>query len=310
MMSIPKLLFTSFLAIAAGVTSTVSAQADLTVIRPGNNVWYTTAGDNASGYSAVKWGVEGDVPVPADYDGDGILDIAVWRPSDGIWYINRSTDGSVAYFSWGKTTQHPTGGLPDVPVTGDYDGDSIGDIAVWRPDTGVWYVLFSSENFDPLKSGVFSWGRLGDIPVQADYDGDGRDDHAVFRSMENRWYIFRSQSQTWSVKAFGLAGQDMLVPADYSGDGKADIAVYRSGTWWIEDSTTGAIEALEFGFADGIPVPADYDNDGAVDLGVFREGQWYINKSTDGSLASFRFGLAGDVPLNSLAARPSIVGVP
>ncbi len=309
MISLPKILFAAVLAVFAGA-SAVSANADVTVFRPGNNIWYTTSMDDAGGYSATKWGVEGDLPVPADYDGDGIMDIAVWRPSSGMWYINLSSDGSVKYISWGMTTQHPTGGLPDVPVTGDYDGDGSADVAVWRPDTGVWYMLFSSEAFSPLKPGVFTWGQLGDIPVQADYDGDGRDDHAVFRSMENRWHIFLSESRAWSVKMFGLAGHDLLVPADYSGDGKADIAIYRSGTWWIEDSTTGQIEALEFGFADGVPVPADYDNDGTVDLGVFREGQWYINKSSDGSLASFRFGIAGDVPLNSLAARPSIVGVP
>jgi hypothetical protein len=38
----------------------------------------------------------GDVPVPADYDGDITTDFAIYRPSTGEWYIKPSS-GSTAW---------------------------------------------------------------------------------------------------------------------------------------------------------------------------------------------------------------------
>ena len=41
----------------------------------------------------MPFGVNGDVPAPGDYDGDGRFDTAVFRPSASNWFVQRSTAG-------------------------------------------------------------------------------------------------------------------------------------------------------------------------------------------------------------------------
>lgn len=223
----------------------------------------------------------GDGRAPADFDGDGRTDISVFRPSNGVWYLQQSTAGFAAY-SFGIDE--------DTIAPGDFDGDGRTDVAVWRPENRTWYLLRSTAGFT-----AFQFGALGDIPAAADYDGDGLADVAVFRPSTGVWYVLRSSGGTTIVQ-FGQNG-DVPVRGDFDGDGKTDLSVYRNDIWWILNSS-GGVAVENFGATGDIVVAGDFDGDGKTDPAVFRpsDGIWYILRSSDRGVTYKQFGIAGDIP--------------
>ena len=213
----------------------------------------------------------------ADFDGDGTTDLSIFRPSDGVWYLRRSTDG---------LTEIALGLSTDKIVPADYDGDGRTDAAVYR--NGTWHLQRSTSGPTTVD-----FGASGDIPVPADYDGDGKADIAVFR--QGIWYFLDSSTNRYHGVQFGIAS-DKPVPADYDGDGRADIAVYRDGSWYWLESSTGEFRGVQFGIASDKPVVGDYDGDGKADPAVFRDGIWYLLRSRLG-FTGVQFGIATDIPV-------------
>lgn len=126
-------------------------KSDVSVFRPSNGVWYLQ--NSASGLSSAQFGLSNDKLAPADYDGDGKTDIAVYR--NGVWFLLQSSQGFSAV---------GFGVASDKPVPADYDGDGKADVAVWRPSNGVFYAQQSQAGFTAV-----GFGQNGDLPVASAY---------------------------------------------------------------------------------------------------------------------------------------------
>ena len=259
-------------------------RAEVATYRSSTGIW--TINNPFTGVHTVQFGVLGDIPVPGHYDG-GTAQVAVFRPSNGTWYIYGNGGHYARQF-----------GLPsDIPVPGDYDGDGKTDLAVYRPSTGVWYILRSATGTVQISQ----WGfPYLDQPVPAAYDGGGRTEIAVLRPSTFQWFIVTPTG--YRVTQFGGPGM-VPVPGDYDGLGRAEVSVYQpsTGYWFIQPT----LRVANFGFpGTDTPAPADYDGDGKVDIGVFRNptAEWF-NIGTRAGVTYSQLGQGGTgSTLRSLAA--------
>jgi len=111
----------------------------------------------ALGIMAAATVLAGGVGLAADFDGDSRDDLAVFRPSSGLWAVRGVTR---VYF--GRST--------DEPRPGDYSGDGIADIAVFRPSSGLWAVRGVTREY---------FGQSSDIPIQGGGGGERTYDYVV-----------------------------------------------------------------------------------------------------------------------------------
>ena len=216
-------------------------------------------------------------------------DLAVWRPSTGMWYVLGGQGSTPTNASWGQSG--------DIPVPGDYDGDGKTDFSIFRPSNSQWYIIFSSNNV----ISNYTFGVSGDKPAQADYDGDGRTDAAVFRPSNNNWYVLGTTNGFY-YSTWGQSG-DIPVSADYDGDGRADISVWRpsNNSFYSVNSSNGNIQTIPFSQSSTQPVSADYDGDGKADFAIRNGATWIIRRSStsiiDNPTITPTGDLATDIPV-------------
>lgn len=137
----------------------------------------------------------------ADFDGDGKDDIAVFRPSQGTWYVLTSqAPYTYSAVQWGQNG--------DIPLSGDVDGDGKDDYVIYRPSAVPtnWFILYSNGNGASGASNGVSFGQPTDIPLLGDFNGNGKSDLRLFRPSTGDWYEYDISNGDFRVTHFGATG--------------------------------------------------------------------------------------------------------
>ncbi|MCE5266265.1 MAG: hypothetical protein LLG00_00060 [Planctomycetaceae bacterium] len=209
----------------------------------------------------IKLGKKGDQPVTGDWNGDQKTDIGIFGPS---WIgdlkavtadpglpdalnppphkrpKNMPPDPVDAAVGWRTLKKSNTGRMRsdlidhvfeygqkgDIAVTGDWNGDGIYSIGVFR--AGTWYLDMDGDGRWSDGDVMVDYGQEGDLPVVGDWTGDGVSKLGVYRN--GTFYLDTNNNHRIDAadKVFqlGSAG-DKPVAGDWTGDGIDKVGVYH-----------------------------------------------------------------------------------
>lgn len=125
-------------------------------------------------------------PLAGDFDGDACTTIAYYDlvNSRVVVFNGWPTDGETAQ----PDTDYQFGDDGDIPFVGDFDGDGIATIGLFRPSTGMFY-LKNTHTEGPADI-EFAFGADGDIPIAGDWGAqDGIDTVAVYRPSTGTFFF-------------------------------------------------------------------------------------------------------------------------
>jgi len=231
----------------------------------------------------------------------------VFRPEQNNstkWYLkyaNSSGNHDLA-FGFGVTC--------DVPVVGDWNGDGVDTVGVWR--AGVWYL--NSVNGGGSPTG-FGFGDATDFPVVGDWDGDGDDTVGIFRWTGGapEFHLNNQNDNSGAEYQFAFGNHlDRPVVGDWDGTGgtygTVTVGVFRPSTAQFHlknyNSSGGSSFTFSYGSPTDTPITGDWNWDGIDTIGIFRPivgaaPAWKLNNANDSSGPDydFSYGALSDKPV-------------
>ena len=196
------------------------------------NVYTGTVSNDASNDQLIAIGVPGpggSIPTPADYEGTGRADVAVYVPSLGSFVIMPSDGSPLRAVAFGIP-----GAGQSIPAPADYFGTGRADVAVYLAKAGV----FAVQDPTGQTSGKFvPFGKPGlgrSIPVPGDYDGSGHVELAVYVPSVGAFFYRPYNGGPDVAVPFGTpGGGDLPAVGDYDHSGRSEFAVYDPGLGYL-----------------------------------------------------------------------------
>ena len=261
------------------------------------HIWYEPSGVGPVFAPGGQLPVGGTPPCPSGV----ICDTVAFQDAGSRFYLwdQITTDPSLFPFWFGNPR--------DVPFSGDWNGDGVDTLGLYRRSNG--FVYLRNSNTQGVADISFYFGNPGDLPVVGDFNGDGVDTVSIYRPSEQRFYIInRLGADGAGLGAadysfvFGNPG-DRPFTGDFDGDGIDTIGLHRPSTGRVLLHNANSDGSADVEFVFGNPgdklIAGDWNGDGTDTVAVFRPrtGVFYVKNNNSSGAAEFAVdvGLLTDV---------------
>ena len=208
-----------------------------------------------------------DQPLAMDTDGDGLDEVAVYRDSEGRFYVASGSPDSV-----GTVVEISFGTSGDVGISGNFDTSTPEDeVGVFRTSSGFGVFIIDEGNPQPTE---IAFGDSTDEPLVGNWDGspDGSEEIGLFRPSTNEFF-FRADNipdtavtqSAIQVKTLGTSG-DGGIAGDWNRDGRTTEGATRGisgGTQTyinnMATSTDTPDDTIDFGADTDTFITGDFD---------------------------------------------------
>ncbi len=206
--------------------------------------------------------------------GDHTLTLTVTDPSSlaatqavGIDIVDPNTNNNTIY-----------------PVMGDFNGDTLMDLGLFRSDTGLWEVAISQAGiFTSAVDWLTSFGS-GNVwsPVGGDFNADGKTDVGIYNSATGEFKPALSSGSGFAAQGIwltftGASASWQIFTGNFNADKFTDLGFYNKNTGEVRaaqgnGSGFGAVSTwLSSADTGYVAMSGDFNADGLSDAALFKK---------------------------------------
>jgi len=180
-------------------------------------------------------------PFTGNFNADKYTDFGIYNKETGEIKVALGTGSGFGPLTVWLAASSANAGY--VTLGGDFNGDSLGDLCLFKKSTGEFKIAFSdSKAFVDETSWVSGYATNQDATI-SDFNNDGLADIGYWDKPASKWYYAISTGQNFVDKGvwldnFGVSSDDSATTGDFNGDGLTDAASFDKEEIGIERWTT------------------------------------------------------------------------